>query len=87
MTGSGYYFEGETYPTLAAWERAWPAYKRRTDLLKAGATTVVDMERRILEAKAKAKAAFRQSARNGPHGYAKTAGTLRQKGRYARRQG
>ena len=67
-------FEGRTFPTLKAWKDEYPAYARFADRLRAGAATVVDMEREIAAAKARARAASIAGARKAaPYTFSKKA--------------
>lgn len=46
-----YFFNGEEFATLADFQRNYPAYRTYTDLIKAGVSTVTDMEKAIRERK------------------------------------
>ncbi len=60
-----YTFAGQTFATVADWKRAFPVYRAYPDLLKAGVSTVMEMEKRIGDRQAKARAASNKAARNG----------------------
>jgi hypothetical protein len=42
-----YQYEGQTFETLAAFQRAFPIYRAYTDLIKAGVNNRIDLERAI----------------------------------------
>jgi len=60
-----YTFEGLTYITLKAWADRYPAYARHTDLLKAGAKTVQEIEQllrvRSVAGRARSQAAAKKN--------------------------
>ena len=59
-------FQGETFPTVAAFQRAFPAYRTYADLVREGATTVEKIEAAIHERHKKARMASLKGARRGP---------------------
>lgn len=58
-------FADQTFATVADWKRAFPVYASYPEFLRDGATTVMEMEKRIGERHAKARAASNKAARNG----------------------
>jgi len=58
-----YFFEGKTYPTKKAWCDAFPTYSRNhVEFVATGATTVMELEKRIAQARQKTLAAHRKNA-------------------------
>lgn len=60
-----YQFQGESFPTAAAFGRAFPAYRNYADLVLAGAETVKEIEKAIAarakEARSRELAAARRN--------------------------
>lgn len=76
-----YVFEGREFARLKDWQDAYPAYARFTDRLKAGVSTLVEMERAIAEAKGKARAAGLAAARaQTPYTFSRKAGKGNRRG-------
>lgn len=61
-----YVYEGQTFETLAAFQRAYPIYRAYTDLIKAGVNNRMDMEKAIAEKLGRARAVSIGAARRGP---------------------
>lgn len=63
-------FEGQNFETLADWQRAYPLYARFTADLRAGADTVMEMEKRRAQRLKVANIKRRDAARrqNKPRG-------------------
>lgn len=58
-----YVYEGQTFETLAAFQRAFPIYRAYTDLIKAGVNNRIDLERAIALRLQKARAVAIGAAR------------------------
>jgi|GEM_PF-4046200 len=59
-------FEGREFPRRVDFETAYPIYRAHIDMVRAGASTIVELERCIAAARGKQRAANRAAiARNG----------------------
>lgn len=69
-----YVFEGRQFAKLKDWQDAYPAYARFTDRLKAGVSTIFEMERELAAAKTRSRAAAIAGARGQvPYRFSKKA--------------
>lgn len=67
-----YSFEGQTFSTLADFQRAFPVYRTYTDLIKKGVSTVIEMEKEIKQRQDNWKAAsLRQVRANNTFSFSK----------------
>lgn len=76
-----YEFEGQTFPTLAAFKAAFPAYARHAHRVREGVSTVLEMEKQIAAANGIARARSLAGARSTP------AYTFSRKARYHGKRG
>lgn len=67
-TGTPIYFEGQTFPTLVALNRAYPAYgsSRCVELIRNGDDTIAKIEVTMARARARNRAASREFGRKNP---------------------